>query len=78
PMEEVKVEEPVVAKAEFAAEGEQEEEDQQSVCSECSVHNGTLSEEDADIIQVTQSVMSEEEQSAPSPIEEEKLGEIKS
>ncbi|KAH9302151.1 hypothetical protein KI387_013734, partial [Taxus chinensis] len=66
PIEEVKVEEPVVAETEFAAEKEQkqEEEDQQSGCSGCSVHDGTLSEEDAELIQAAQPV-EEEEQPAP-------------
>ncbi|KAH9316174.1 hypothetical protein KI387_024801, partial [Taxus chinensis] len=54
------------------------EKDQQSVFSECSVHNGTLSKEDVDLIQAAKSVKKEEEQSAPSPIEEEQLEEIKS
>ncbi|KAH9312688.1 hypothetical protein KI387_027723, partial [Taxus chinensis] len=72
PIEEVRVEEPVVAEVEFTAEEEQEqqEENQQSVY-------GTFSEEDADLIQVAQPVK-EVEQPDPSPIEEEHMGEIKS
>ncbi|KAH9307185.1 hypothetical protein KI387_044400, partial [Taxus chinensis] len=41
------------------------------------VHNGTLSKEEVDLTQVAQPVKEEEKQ-ATSPIEQEKLGEIKS
>ncbi|KAH9288709.1 hypothetical protein KI387_032826, partial [Taxus chinensis] len=53
PTEEARVEEQMVVKTDFvAAEEEQKEEaDQQSVCSECSVHVGTLFEGNADPIQ---------------------------
>ncbi|KAH9308127.1 hypothetical protein KI387_036038, partial [Taxus chinensis] len=52
PTDEVRVEEPVVAQAKFAVE--EEEEDQLSRYSECTVHDGTLSEENADPTQATQ------------------------
>ncbi|KAH9288927.1 hypothetical protein KI387_033044 [Taxus chinensis] len=69
PSEEAKFKEPVVVKADFIAAMEQE--DHQSVCSECSVHVGTLFEEKYDPIRATQSVQVKKEGSTPNPKEEE-------
>lgn len=71
PTEEVKVEEQVMAKADFIAVENQE--DQSSSYSECSVHVGTLLEEDVDPIEVTKSAMEEEIKSGQSPIGKEKV-----
>ncbi|KAH9316611.1 hypothetical protein KI387_025238, partial [Taxus chinensis] len=58
PTEEVKVKEQVVVKADFIAA--KMKENKKSICSKCSVHVGTLLEEDVDPIEVTQSAMEEE------------------
>lgn len=62
PIENVKVEDLVVAEDKFASEKEQKqkEEDQKHVCFKYNVPNGTLSKEDVDLIQATQPVEEEE------------------
>ncbi|KAH9308281.1 hypothetical protein KI387_036192, partial [Taxus chinensis] len=70
PKEEVKVDEPVVVEVDFVVVVEKED-DQQSGCSECSFHDGTLFEEVTHPTQVAKAIQEEKEQPAPNPIREE-------
>ncbi|KAH9322568.1 hypothetical protein KI387_017207, partial [Taxus chinensis] len=72
PKEEVKVDEPVVDEVDFTVAIKQED-DQPSVCSECSFHNFILFEEVADPTQDAKSIQEEEEKIAPNQVEEEHM-----